>query len=73
MCEYNIKVFTLQIEKAGNEFEVTGELYLEAPLPGMGRRLTGIEGQEMFKKEYFKSRLYILKQLCHGCYSNSCN
>ena len=32
---------------------VTGKLYLEAPLPGMGRRLTGDNGQKNFKKDYF--------------------
>ena len=37
---------------------MTGKLYLEAPVPGMGRRLTGDEGLEMFKKEYFKSMLH---------------
>ena len=36
---------------------MTGELYLEAPLPGMGRRLTGAEGKEMFRNDYFKRKL----------------
>ena len=44
----------LQIEKTGNK--VTGELYLEAPLPGMGRSLTGDRGLEIFKKDYFQSK-----------------
>ena len=33
-----------------------GKLYLKAPLPGMGRRLTGENGHSKFKEEYFNSK-----------------
>ena len=40
---------------------VTGKLYLEAALPGMGRRLTGDNGYELFREEYFKREHIIIR------------
>lgn len=40
--------------------DVTGKLYLEAALPGMGRRLTGDNGYELFREEYFKCKHVII-------------
>ena len=42
----------VQIELIDND--ATGKLYLEAALPGMGRRLTGDNGYQLFREEYFK-------------------
>ena len=53
----------------------SGKLYLKAPLPGMGRRLTGEDGRSKFKEEYFNSKhpctAYSLHTIINRCVSGN--